>query len=194
MTGNGHNGAKNGRGSGRNGGTATATNGRWTTGSPPASERRRRRDKSSRAASSSCDHRPRPHRRGRAHGRCLHGRPGLREQLLAGLLEAVSIGENSFVYAADGSLLGSIPAEQNRQPVALDQMSPLLARAPSRSRTGASTPTPASTSRASSARPSRTSRARSCRAARRSRSSLSATSTSAATSPGSGRRGRPASR
>jgi penicillin-binding protein 1A len=29
------------------------------------------------------------------------------------------IGENSFVYAADGSLLGSIPAERNRTPVAL---------------------------------------------------------------------------
>ena len=44
-------------------------------------------------------------------------------------LKPVSIGENSFVYAADGSVLGSIPAEQNRQPVALDQMSPLLAQA-----------------------------------------------------------------
>ncbi len=44
-------------------------------------------------------------------------------------LKPVSIGENSFVYAADGSLLGSIPAEQNRQPVALDQISPLLAEA-----------------------------------------------------------------
>jgi len=44
-------------------------------------------------------------------------------------LKPVSIGQNSFVYAADGSLLGSIPAEQNRQPVALDQMSPLLAQA-----------------------------------------------------------------
>jgi penicillin-binding protein 1A len=44
-------------------------------------------------------------------------------------LKPVSIGENSFVYAADGSVLGSIPAEQNRQPVALDQISPLLAQA-----------------------------------------------------------------
>ena len=32
-------------------------------------------------------------------------------------LKAVDIGENSFVYAADGSLLGSIPAERNREPV-----------------------------------------------------------------------------
>jgi penicillin-binding protein 1A len=44
-------------------------------------------------------------------------------------LKPVSIGENSFVYAADGSVLGAIPAEQNRQPVALDQMSPLLLEA-----------------------------------------------------------------
>jgi penicillin-binding protein 1A len=44
-------------------------------------------------------------------------------------LKPVSIGENSFVYAADGSVLGAIPAEQNRQPVALDQMSPLLLQA-----------------------------------------------------------------
>ncbi len=32
-------------------------------------------------------------------------------------LKPVNVGENSFVYAADGSLLGSIPAEKNRQPV-----------------------------------------------------------------------------
>jgi penicillin-binding protein 1A len=38
-------------------------------------------------------------------------------------LRPVLIGQNSFVHAADGSLLGSIPAEKNRQPVALDQMS-----------------------------------------------------------------------
>ena len=44
-------------------------------------------------------------------------------------LRPVSIGQNSFVYAADNSVLGAIPAEKNRQPVALDQMSPLLAQA-----------------------------------------------------------------
>jgi penicillin-binding protein 1A len=38
-------------------------------------------------------------------------------------LKAVNEGENSFVYAADGSLLGSIPAEKNRQPVDLTEMS-----------------------------------------------------------------------
>jgi penicillin-binding protein 1A len=38
-------------------------------------------------------------------------------------LKPVEVGQNSFVFAADGSLLGSIPAERNRQPVALDQIS-----------------------------------------------------------------------
>ncbi len=44
-------------------------------------------------------------------------------------LTPVSIGRNSFVYAADGSLLGSIPAERNRQPVAAKDMSPWVRRA-----------------------------------------------------------------
>jgi penicillin-binding protein 1A len=38
-------------------------------------------------------------------------------------LRPVDVGQNSFVYAADGSLLGSIPAEKNRQPVDLNDMS-----------------------------------------------------------------------
>ena len=41
----------------------------------------------------------------------------------------MQIGQNSFVYAADGSLLGSIPAEHNRQPVALSQISPWMSKA-----------------------------------------------------------------
>jgi penicillin-binding protein 1A len=44
-------------------------------------------------------------------------------------LRPVTIGENSFVYAADGSLLGSIPAEHNRQPVPLSQISPWMSKA-----------------------------------------------------------------
>jgi penicillin-binding protein 1A len=44
-------------------------------------------------------------------------------------LRPVTIGSNSFVYAADGSLLGSIPAEHNRQPVALKQISSWMTRA-----------------------------------------------------------------
>src|SRR4029453_16796232 len=38
-------------------------------------------------------------------------------------LRPVEIGQNSFVYAARGSLLGSIPAEKNRQPVPLNRIS-----------------------------------------------------------------------
>jgi penicillin-binding protein 1A len=38
-------------------------------------------------------------------------------------LHPVKIGQNTFVYAADGSLLGAIPAERNRQVVPLAQMS-----------------------------------------------------------------------
>jgi penicillin-binding protein 1A len=44
-------------------------------------------------------------------------------------LRPVGIGQNSFVYAADGTLLGSIPAEHNRQPVPLSQISPWMAQA-----------------------------------------------------------------
>jgi penicillin-binding protein 1A len=41
-------------------------------------------------------------------------------------LQPISIGQNSFVYAADGSLLGSIPADRNREPVLLARMSKWL--------------------------------------------------------------------
>jgi penicillin-binding protein 1A len=41
-------------------------------------------------------------------------------------LRQVQVGQNSFVYAADGTLLGSIPADQNRDPVALAKMSSWL--------------------------------------------------------------------
>jgi penicillin-binding protein 1A len=44
-------------------------------------------------------------------------------------LKPVNNGANSFVYAADGSLLGSIPAEKNRQPVDLSAMSKWVPRA-----------------------------------------------------------------
>jgi len=44
-------------------------------------------------------------------------------------LKPVSIGQNSFVYAADGSLLGAIPAERNRQPVTLEGMSKWVTQA-----------------------------------------------------------------
>jgi penicillin-binding protein 1A len=44
-------------------------------------------------------------------------------------LEPVRIGRNTFVYAANGSFLGSIPAERNRQPVTIEQMAPLVRKA-----------------------------------------------------------------
>ena len=44
-------------------------------------------------------------------------------------LHPTRIGQNTFVYAADGSLLGVIPAERNREVVRLRQMSPWLRRA-----------------------------------------------------------------
>src|SRR5690348_7833430 len=44
-------------------------------------------------------------------------------------LRPVTIGQNSFIYAADGSLLGAIPAERNRQPVSLARMSRWVPRA-----------------------------------------------------------------
>jgi penicillin-binding protein 1A len=44
-------------------------------------------------------------------------------------LRPISIGANSFIYAADGSLLGSIPADKNRQPVDLHHISPWMAKA-----------------------------------------------------------------
>ena len=40
-----------------------------------------------------------------------------------GSLQSVRIGQNTFLYAADGTLLGSIPAERNRQPVTAEGMS-----------------------------------------------------------------------
>ena len=44
-------------------------------------------------------------------------------------LKRTDIGANTFVYAADGSLLGSIPAERNRQPVRLRDTSPWVREA-----------------------------------------------------------------
>ena len=43
-------------------------------------------------------------------------------------LQPVAIGQNSFVFAADNSLLGAIPAERNREPVPLSAVSPWVAK------------------------------------------------------------------
>ncbi len=44
-------------------------------------------------------------------------------------LRPVSIGQNSFIYAADNSILGAIPAERNRQPVPLRRISSWMPQA-----------------------------------------------------------------
>src|SRR4051812_30657656 len=44
-------------------------------------------------------------------------------------LKSPGTNANSFIYARDGSLLGSIPSEENRTPVTRAEMSPWLAKA-----------------------------------------------------------------
>jgi penicillin-binding protein 1A len=44
-------------------------------------------------------------------------------------LRPVSLGSNSFLFARDGSLLGVIPSQTNRQPLQLGKMSPWLPKA-----------------------------------------------------------------
>ena len=44
-------------------------------------------------------------------------------------LKAIGTEQNSFIYAADNSLLGSIPAEKNRQPVSIDRISEWMPKA-----------------------------------------------------------------
>ena len=44
-------------------------------------------------------------------------------------LQQVEIGSNTFIYAADNSRLGVIPAERNRQPVAYKEISPWMPKA-----------------------------------------------------------------
>src|SRR3954471_24674376 len=44
-------------------------------------------------------------------------------------LRPIALGENSFLYARDGSLLGVVASKTNRQPLRLDKMSPWLPKA-----------------------------------------------------------------
>jgi penicillin-binding protein 1A len=44
-------------------------------------------------------------------------------------LRPVALGSNSFLFAADGSLLGVVPSATNRQPLRLEKMSPWLPKA-----------------------------------------------------------------
>jgi penicillin-binding protein 1A len=59
----------------------------------------------------------------------LGGAAALTSSCKLSTLHPSDIGENTFVYASDGSLLGAIPAERNRQPVPLWDMSPWLRKA-----------------------------------------------------------------
>ena len=59
----------------------------------------------------------------------LGGAVALRSGCDLKTLRPVEIGANTFVYARDGSLLGSIPAERNREPVSRSQISPWMLRA-----------------------------------------------------------------
>jgi len=54
------------------------------------------------------------------------GVAAFRDSCTLAALQEVQIGQNSYVYAADGSFLGTIPAENNRQPIKLDEVSPWL--------------------------------------------------------------------
>ena len=44
-------------------------------------------------------------------------------------LRPVTLGENSFLFASDGTMLGVVPSINNRQPLRLDKMSPWLPKA-----------------------------------------------------------------
>jgi penicillin-binding protein 1A len=57
------------------------------------------------------------------------GASDLRANCNLNKLKPARIGANTFVYAADGSLLGSIPAEKNREPVPLNRVSAWMQRA-----------------------------------------------------------------
>src|SRR5262245_24138436 len=61
-------------------------------------------------------------------GAGLTGRALLTDCSLANL-HPVSRGENSFLYAADGSLMGAIPSSTNRQPLPLWRLSRWLPKA-----------------------------------------------------------------
>ena len=110
-------------------------------------------------------------------------------------LQPVEIGQNSFVYADDGSLLGTIPAERNREPVPMSAMTPWLAKATVAIEDrrfyehGGVDYLGIARARGPTSRP-----ARSCRAARRSRSSSCATSTPGRSGRSTARSRRPASR
>ena len=62
-------------------------------------------------------------------GAALTGRALIFDSCDLKSLRPVSLGSNSFLYAADGSLLGVVASTTNRQPLRLDRMSPWLPKA-----------------------------------------------------------------
>ena len=62
-------------------------------------------------------------------GAAVGGRAALLDSCDLGSLQPVALGQNSFVYARNGTLLGVVPSTANRQPLRLDQMSPYLPEA-----------------------------------------------------------------
>jgi penicillin-binding protein 1A len=62
-------------------------------------------------------------------GAALTGRVLIFDSCNLHSLRPVSLGSNSFLYAADGSLLGVVASTTNRQPLRLDKMSPWLPEA-----------------------------------------------------------------
>ena len=54
---------------------------------------------------------------------------GFKNSCTLAALDQIEIGQNSFVYAADGSFLGTIEAEKNRQPLTIEQMGAWLPQA-----------------------------------------------------------------
>ena len=62
-------------------------------------------------------------------GSAATGRAVLLDSCNLDTLKPVSLGQNSFVYTDNGSLLGVVPSSVNRQPLRLDQISPYLRNA-----------------------------------------------------------------
>jgi len=62
-------------------------------------------------------------------GAAFAGRHALTSSCDLSTLQPVALGQNSFVYTKNGTLLGVVPSTTNRQPLRLDQMSSYLPRA-----------------------------------------------------------------
>ncbi len=62
-------------------------------------------------------------------GAAVGGRSLLLGSCTLNALQPVALGQNSFLYAKNGSLLGVVPSSAHRQPLRLDQMSSYLPKA-----------------------------------------------------------------